>query len=82
MLCLSLLSAPLPPPSSPRQALLILDTLAEGAARLQLKLPDTVFAFNSYDELICQAAGRCVVPVFTMHKCFNASTHQWVGVVG
>ncbi|GLI71261.1 hypothetical protein VaNZ11_016381 [Volvox africanus] len=57
-----------------RRGRLHVQTLTEGSERLQLQLPDTIYCFNLYDEPICELAGRCVVPVFSMHKRFNAKT--------
>ncbi|GIL80033.1 hypothetical protein Vretimale_12862 [Volvox reticuliferus] len=53
-------------------------SLAAGAERLQLQLPNTIYCFNLYDEPICELAGRCVVPVFSMHKRINITTDSSV----
>ncbi|GFR52155.1 hypothetical protein Agub_g14686 [Astrephomene gubernaculifera] len=48
-----------------------LEELCSGAARLGLRLPDTVFVFNPYDTPVCRLVGGCWVPVFSMHKRYD-----------
>ncbi|GIM08960.1 hypothetical protein Vretimale_12862 [Volvox reticuliferus] len=60
------------------QGRLHVQSLAAGAERLQLQLPNTIYCFNLYDEPICELAGRCVVPVFSMHKRINITTDSSV----
>ncbi|KAG2436014.1 hypothetical protein HYH02_011726 [Chlamydomonas schloesseri] len=50
--------------------------LAVGARALGLALPDCVFAFNLHDTPVCRQLGGCRVPLFSLHKRFDAAANR------
>ncbi|KAG2426194.1 hypothetical protein HXX76_013175 [Chlamydomonas incerta] len=50
--------------------------LAVGARALGLALPDCVFTFNLHDTPLCRQLGGCRVPVFSLHKRFDAAANR------